>query len=362
MKRDIVTIGASRGGIEALMKLLPKLPEDFPASIFVTIHTMPVGDGLLPDVLGSISSLPVKSPQDQEEIRPGVVYVASPNLHLIVRRGHIRNRFLPKENGTRPSIDPMFRSAAHAYSRRVIGVLLSGDLDDGTAGLGVIKDEGGLTIVQDPKSAAHPDMPLSAINTIDPNYVVPLDEIAPLLVKLVNSGVKEEAPTELTETKEMEHVITCPNCGGVLTEYASDKVIWFQCKVGHRFTSESMITEQSRVIEEHFWRILALLKEKEESLRTMASDARATVTSLVDPEFFEKQAQAAVNAQNQIQDLLDNLGPILFPGLPKKDPSKAEGKENNKSEKSEIEKGKRNSPKSAKKVSPTADKSIKKQR
>ncbi len=319
LKRDIVVIGASAGGVEALKTVLSGLPKDFPASVFVTIHTMPTGPGYLAQVLARVSPLPVEQAKNNEEIRAGFVYVAQPNLHLIMKRGRLRNRFLPKENGTRPAIDPMFRSAAQSYSRRVIGVLLTGELDDGTAGLGVIKDEGGIIIVQDPKDAMHPDMPTSAIQSLKPDYVVPLAEIAPLLVKLVKSEISGSAFTEQADMNETEQVLTCPGCGGVLREYRSDNFIWHQCMVGHRYNPETLVLEQNRVVEEHFWRVKGLLKEKAEMARTMASDARATVDSAVDPEYFDRQAQAAEEAEKRIENLLDDLGPDLFPGTPQKD-------------------------------------------
>ncbi len=244
-------MGASAGGIAALKTILSKLPEEFPASVFIT-HTSPTAPGSLDQVLGSVCPVPVRMAKDREKIDGGRIYVAPPNLHLIIKRGFIRNAFLPKENGTRPAIDPMFRSAAHSYARRAIGCLLTGYLDDGAAGLGVIKDEGGITVVQDPHTAQHPEMPLSAIQSLKPDYIVPLDEIAPLLVTLINSKVSGKAPVTETETRQMEQVTTCPGCGGVLHQYTDDRVIWYQCRVGHRFTSESMIAEQNTVIEEHY--------------------------------------------------------------------------------------------------------------
>jgi len=213
----------------------------------------------------------------------------------------------------------MFRSAAHAYARRVIGVVLTGSLDDGAAGLGIIKDEGGITVVQDPKDATHPDMPIAAIKSVQPHYVVPLSEIAPLLTTLVETEITGEAETETRETKEMEEVMTCPGCGGVLRHYTDDRTAWYQCMVGHRFSSESMVLHQNVSCEEYFWRILSLLKEKEQVARTMAADARGSHSSPVDPEYYEKQARAAAEAQADIGDILDRLGPVLFPGIPHKD-------------------------------------------
>ncbi len=319
-KHDIVVIGASAGGVMALQTVLSGLPKDLPASVFVTIHTASTAGTFLDEVLGKDCPLPVRLALDKEKIIPGRVYIAPPNLHLTIKRGYIKNRFMAKENGSRPAIDPMFRSAAHSYSRRVIGVLLTGNLDDGTAGLGVIQDEGGIIIVQDPNDAVYPDMPISAIQSLKPDHVVPLGRIAPLLTALVDADVTGEAATEETDIKQLEPVMTCPGCGGVLHLFANNKVIWYQCQVGHRFTSEAMMLEQDTVVEEYFWRMLSILKEKEEVARTMASDARSTLRPLVNPEYFDKQAQASAEAQKRIHDILDELGPVLFPGTPKDNP------------------------------------------
>ncbi len=315
-KHDIVVMGASAGGVEALKTVLSNIPKDFPAAIFITLHTSPSEPSLLAHVLGAVCPLPVYMPKDKEKFEPGCVYVALPNLHLIIKRGYIQNRFLPKENGTRPAIDPMFRSAAHAYSRRVIGVLLTGLLDDGTAGLGVIQDEGGIIIVQDPLDAKNPEMPLAALESLKPDYIVPLDQIAPLLTELAETEVKGELPLEEPETKERNLVMTCPGCGGVLHQYTDDRTTWYQCRVGHRFSADSMMMEQNAVVEEHFWRIIAILKEKEDAARTMAADARSILNPKVSPEYYEKQVQASTEAIKRIYAILDDLGPVLFPAVP----------------------------------------------
>lgn len=278
MKHDIVVIGASAGGFQALRKMLSALPRDFPAAVFVTLHTAPAGPSHLTDLFSAVCRLPVQEANEQPTaIRPGRIYVAKPNLHLILKRGYAIGRFLPKENGTRPAIDPMFRSASHSYAKRVIGVLLTGNLDDGTAGLGVIKDEGGITVVQDPADATYPNMPLSAIKGARPDYVVPLGEMARLLVKLVETELAGNAEMENSAAIEQQQlVVTCPGCGGVLRQYSKDRLAWYMCMVGHRFTSETMMLEQNAVVEEHFWRLIAILKEKESVSRTLASDARSS--------------------------------------------------------------------------------------
>ena len=164
--REIVVIGASAGGIEALSALLALLPADFPAAILVVVHISADSPGVLPSILARAGVLPVETAKDGVAILPGRVYVAPPDRHLLLEPGSIRVTRGPKENRFRPAIDPLFRSAAQAYGEQVIGVVLSGSLDDGTAGLWAIKDRGGLAIVQEPSEAAYPSMPLSALQYV----------------------------------------------------------------------------------------------------------------------------------------------------------------------------------------------------
>lgn len=311
-RRDIVVMGASAGGLNAFRVILSKLPSDFPGSVFITLHTAPNGPGCLPEVLAQKCLLPVSSANGDETIQPGRVYVARPNLHLIVRRGRVRDRFMPKENGTRPAVDPMFRSAARAYGGRVIGVVLTGNLDDGTDGLGIIKDEGGIAIVQDPKEALYPSMPASAISNVSVDYILPLAEIPPVLIELVSSEVTEVKAMAPEERIREPHIMTCPGCGGVLREYRQGKRVYFECQVGHRYTVEAVMAEQDRQVEESLWGSVALLKQKEEMVRTLASDARSLINSVVDPSLFEKQAQEIRKTYQALAKLLEEKGPLIF--------------------------------------------------
>ncbi len=156
---DIIVIGASAGGVEALVQLVQNVPADLPASIFVALHVSPHGSSVLPQILSRHGALLASHPQDGEAIEPGRIYVAPPDHHLWVRRGRVRVSRGPSENGLRPAVDPLFRSAARSYGRRVVGVILSGSLDDGTAGLQAIKSQGGVAIVQRPEDALFVGMP-----------------------------------------------------------------------------------------------------------------------------------------------------------------------------------------------------------
>jgi two-component system, chemotaxis family, protein-glutamate methylesterase/glutaminase len=184
-EHDMIVIGASAGGVKAMMTLVHGLPAHFPASVFVVLHIPPQNPSTLPTLLCRAGPLRAFHPLDHELIEQQLIYVAPPDCHLLVEVGQIRLSKGLKEKWTRPAIDPLFRSAAHAYGPRVIGVILTGALNDGTAGLLAVKRSGGVAIVQDPASALYPDMPRSALSSVTVDYIVPLSGIAPLLVRLV---------------------------------------------------------------------------------------------------------------------------------------------------------------------------------
>lgn len=193
-RRDIVVIGASAGGVETLLALFSTLPGDLPASVMVVIHRSPVYEGRLPAVFGRRSALPVTEPADLEEIQSGHVYIAPRDHHLLVQDGKFRLSRGPKEHHTRPSVDPLFKSAAEGCGARVVGVLLSGGGDDGVSGLIAIKRHDGLTIVQDPAEAPHPSMPMHALRYDHVDAVLRVEDIAYALVTLATGGVVELQP------------------------------------------------------------------------------------------------------------------------------------------------------------------------
>lgn len=182
--RDVIVVGTSAGGVEALRELAAALPPDLPASVLIVLHLSPGGPGLLPAILNRAGPLPAAHATDGEELRRGRIYVAPPDFHMLVADGRLRLARGPRENLHRPAIDALFRSAAAAWGPRVIGVVLTGALDDGTAGLGAIKRTGGVAVVQDPEEAAYPSMPRSALRNVRVDHCVPLAEIPPLLDQL----------------------------------------------------------------------------------------------------------------------------------------------------------------------------------
>jgi two-component system chemotaxis response regulator CheB len=204
-KHDIIAIGASAGGVEALTRLFPALPPDLPAAIFVVLHLSSQGSSRLPNILNLANSLPAAWATNGEKIKPGNIYVAPPGSHLLVKGGRVTLDHGLRENRNRLAIDALFRSAAESYGPRVIGIVLSGYLDDGTAGLQAIKKRRGLTIVQDPDEALAASMPLFAIRHVDIDYCLPVAEIGPLLVRLV---YKKGTPKEKRSTKSQTSILS----------------------------------------------------------------------------------------------------------------------------------------------------------
>lgn len=292
--RDVIVVGASAGGLEAIGRLLQRLPADLPAALFIVLHTADHEAGLLARVLDRRSALPVATAAEDDVFVRGHVYVAPPDCHLIVGRDHIHVRRGPRENGARPAIDPLFRSAAATCTTRVIGLVLSGLLNDGTAGLKAIKRCGGVAIVQDPADAAVEDMPRSALRHVQVDHVVPVDTMASLLVGLtaqppppapeVPNDIMMEALIAAQEVRGMKFwseagsisPITCPDCHGAMKEIRDGDLVRFRCHTGHTFTLEALDAFQLGAWERALYgayrsqqeRALLLRRMVEESIRT----------------------------------------------------------------------------------------------
>jgi two-component system chemotaxis response regulator CheB len=294
-EHDIIVVGASAGGVEALITLTATLPPKLEAAVFIVLHIPAQSPSLLPDILNRAGSLEVVSAMDNAEIENGRVYVAPPDFHLLIESKHMRVVSGPKENRHRPAIDPLFRSAAAAYGSRVIGVILTGSLDDGTAGLQAIKSCGGLAVVQDPQEALFPSMPLSATANVQVDYTLPLARIGPLLGRLSHASSSEEGAIAVDEDMKKElrleqmdsalmhtsertgkpSVYSCPDCGGVLWEIEDNDILRFRCRVGHAFSIESMFAGQSESVENALWIALKNLQENADLTRRLAQNARA---------------------------------------------------------------------------------------
>ena len=279
---DIVVIGASAGGVGSLQRVVEHIPHDFPAAIFVALHLPDGIRSMLPQILERAGNLPTGHARNDDPIRPGRIYVAPAGFHVTVTRGRVAVTRGAREHGHRPAIDPLFRSAAVAYGRRAIGVILSGSLDDGTLGLREIKRAGGLAIVQDPSDTEWPSMPLSALHHVDVDYTVPAVQIGTLLQQVVMTAPvrsatdmpdreQNRAGEELRELTmhedERDHPgepspYSCPECGGVLWELQDGELIRFRCRVGHAYTSETLTAEQARTVEHALWSALRALEEQ----------------------------------------------------------------------------------------------------
>jgi two-component system, chemotaxis family, protein-glutamate methylesterase/glutaminase len=281
--RDIVVIGGSAGGVEGLSRIVAGLPKDLPAAVFVSLHFPPRGVSVLPQILSRAGPLPALHAADGQRIERGHVYVAAPDRHLMLSaRGVVRLIRGPTENGARPAIDPMFRSAAVAYGPRVIGIVITGNLDDGTAGLLAIKRRKGIAVVQDPHDAVFPSMPASAIAHVATDHIVRLDEIPSLISHLVREPidvsqevtVPDDAPREnaysafdldVIEDPDLHpgssSTFACPDCGGVLWEIKDGDLLRFRCRVGHGWTSDGLLDRQHATLEAALWSGLRALEE-----------------------------------------------------------------------------------------------------
>lgn len=279
-ERNIIVIGCSMGGVEALQTLVGGLPAKFDASLFVVLHIAPETTSFLPDILSRAGDLPASHARDGERFHTGHIYVAPPDHHLMLEQGKMRVTRGPKENRHRPAIDPLFRSAARFYGRRVIGVLLTGSLDDGTAGLLNIKRRGGVAVVQDPEEALAEDMPRNAIESMPIDYVARVAKMPNLLTKLASQQVSENGAggssrlTKETHFAELDmdaiedenrpgtpSQFACPSCGGVLWELTAEEVLRFRCRVGHAFTADSLSAEQNEAVESALWAAMRALEE-----------------------------------------------------------------------------------------------------
>jgi two-component system chemotaxis response regulator CheB len=277
----IVVLGGSAGALPALTRIVGDLPGNLPAAVFVATHTPPDSVSAMPHILSRSGALFATHAIDGAPIAPGRVVVARPNYHLFVDRGVMRVVDWAKENGQRPAIDVLFRSAATAYGDRVCGVLLSGTLDDGVAGLRSIRNAGGTTIAQDPDEALFPDMPRNAINEDAAMMIAPSDRIGDLIVQAVHdlcarSG-GEGAPHAAADERLVgkPSTFSCPDCGGILWESDEGGNLRFRCRTGHAYNVNSIESAQQNVLENSLWSALRVLEERVDLLKRLVQRARA---------------------------------------------------------------------------------------
>lgn len=319
-KRNIIVIGASAGGIDALCELIKHLPQDLDASIFVVMH---VGDrSFLAEVLNRCGSLPAVRAGHEQAYERGRIYCAPAQHHLSIKNGKTILSRGPRENGHRPAIDVLFRSAARTHRSKVIGVVLSGGRDDGSAGLFAIKARGGVAIVQDPAEALTPNMPQNALDMVEIDFCLPVRQIADLLVQLVdgkatnimespNGGTSLEdqatADRPTSEPPGDQIPVTCPECNGPLYEVKDGDLVNFQCFVGHRFSPESLSEQHTEALERALWTAIRKLKERVVLHQNLFEDRKRNKG---EDELMKRLEESVTTAENDLKLLREILEQI----------------------------------------------------
>ena len=299
MSPQCIVIGASAGGLQPLREVVSRLPAGFSVPIFVAMHVPAYQPSHLPEILSWTGLLPALHPEDNRRTEPGFIYIAPPDHHLLIDNGSIAVKRGPKENGFRPSIDALFRSAAYSYGPGVIGVVLSGALNDGASGLWSIKRLGGIAIVQEPNQAAYPSMPRSALEYIEADYKVPSIEIASLLIQLtqkqsesvemIGDGANEDANRMAIETQIAAGVnlpektvlglgelsqFTCPECRGALVRIKEGGMLRFRCHTGHGFSADALLEGLMETVSGLIWQTTRGFQEASMLLEHMGQHLR----------------------------------------------------------------------------------------
>lgn len=285
----IVVIGGSAGSVDTLRTLVSGLPADFAAAVLVVVHIPPHHKSFLPVMLSNAGPLPARHAEDGEEVEAGRIYLAPPDHHMLLRNNHVHLVRGPRENGHRPAVDPLFRSAAQCCGPRAIGVVITGALDDGTTGLFAIKEAGGIAVVQDPDDATFSSMPRSALRYVEVDHVVALAEMPELLTRLSREpvperstggapGVAETGPQE-GETRPPQMPgkasgFTCPECHGATWEVRMGDLLQFRCRIGHTLSAESLLARQAEEVEATLETSLQSIEEMAELWGRLAERSR----------------------------------------------------------------------------------------
>jgi len=338
LKHDIVVIGASAGGVYALKDLAAALPADFPAIILIVLHVSANEPSYLPDILTLAGKLPATHPRDGETMRKGHIYIAPPDHHLLVESNRLLVKRGPKENRFRPSIDALFRSAAYTYGPRVIGVILSGMLDDGTSGMWSVKRLGGVSVIQDPQEAPYPSMPQSVAQQVPVDHCVRMDQLADLLSNLVAEPAGQwPSLSEAEEIRISSEVqiaqanpalkmgilnigqpsnLTCPECHGALRRIEEGKQVRYRCHTGHSFSRISLLSGINQAVEESLWNAIRAL---EETLMLLAPDqgfSQANHTT----EAYQYPIDQAQAKLDLLRSMVMGLSMIEASGIPEDPP------------------------------------------
>jgi two-component system chemotaxis response regulator CheB len=280
----LVAVGASAGGVESLRRLVAKLPDDLPAAVAIVLHVSPASPSLRSQILTRSGPMRASQAKDGEIIREAHIYVAPPDHHLLVDGDRFRLDRGPTINGVRPAVDALFRSAAASFGPCAIGVVLSGSLDDGTAGLRAIKEQGGYALVQDPADAPHRDMPTSAIEHVEVDGIATASDLPDNLLALLRSDACADARWKASEHGAGDAVagevrplvLSCPDCGGPLAEVSNGPELRFRCHVGHEWTELAFEEAQGRALENALYVALRIVDERSELIRRLIRRASAS--------------------------------------------------------------------------------------
>ena len=321
----IIVVGTSAGGMNALIELVSQLKDDMDTAVFIVMHLSGTGiSDFLVHRLQPHTSFICKLAIDEEPVQRGRIYIAMPRVHLLVKNDQILLGRGPEENRWKPSIDVLFRSAAVAYNSRCIGIILTGLLDDGTAGMYAIMRSGGISIVQDPNEAEYPDMPLSVLEHMDVSYCTTLENMGNIIADILQTSPEEKIiPQEiLVESQIAERVIVdyenvariaehsiyaCPDCGGGLwemTKAGNEKIIRYRCHIGHSYSEKDLALKQGEIFESTLWVALRIMEERRNLLIKMEKDhLKKGLTVMAKP--FRTKADT-------IQGHVDKMKEVLF--------------------------------------------------
>lgn len=324
----IIVIGASAGGVQALQDLVGGLPANLPAAVLVVLHVPPHSPSALPAILSRAGALPARHPQDGEALETGHIYVAPPDCHLLLDGERLAVKKGPKENRSRPAVDALFRSAAYTHGEGVIGVILSGLLDDGTSGLWTIKRLGGTAVVQRPEDAQYDSMPRSALQHVDVDHVVPVDEMADLLTRLVQAPTPDFPPAKELDGRQRERLqievqvaaqesayqlgimglgdlspLTCPECHGVLVRVEEDTLTRYRCHTGHAYTADTLLAELTESVEAKSYQVLRALEESAMLLRNLSGRFEREGDHVTGQAFLE-QARVTERRTHTIREVI----------------------------------------------------------
>lgn len=319
----IVVIGASAGGLQAVIELMAQMNEDTDAAVFVVLHTPSLAYGdVVMERLRRNTVFTCKMAEHEEAIRPKHLYLAVPDYHLILQKGKLILGRGAVENRWRPSIDVLFRSAAVNYTSRTIGIVLTGLLEDGASGMQAIKECGGTCIVQDPSEAEYPDMPQAVLRLVKVDYCTSLQRIAIILQEKARNGIPQKSPVPAGIAKEAEiaervaigienveplgerSAYSCPDCSGSLWELKNGDVVRFRCHTGHVFTADDLLEGKRKELETTFWVALRILEERRNLLNRMAEEESS--------KGWARSAESKRSRAGELEQHIGRLKAILF--------------------------------------------------